>query len=159
MTVAGRSYETQAQSEVTRDSAELSDSTRVTSTGRPDKPDEEYAEEHVELAALGPLPATMLSPPSPVHTVTHVATSPPSVLPPAGPLPPDVDQPRRLEASASHLERFPAQNEILTDVYRYDYTEGFLRPYRSHRCRHCAAVVLNLDHHCRACLLPASSRG
>lgn len=45
------------------------------------------------------------------------------------------------------VERVPPRVPILTDEYRYDYRVGFLRPYRSHRCRHCAAVVLKQDHH------------
>lgn len=44
--------------------------------------------------------------------------------------------------------RVPPRVPILTEDYRYDAREGILRPYRSHRCRHCAAVVLRQDHHC-----------
>ncbi|GAA5842481.1 hypothetical protein JCM11251_007326 [Rhodosporidiobolus azoricus] len=46
------------------------------------------------------------------------------------------------------VERVPQKVPILTEQYRYDAREGRLRPYRSHRCRHCAAVVLKMDHHC-----------
>lgn len=46
------------------------------------------------------------------------------------------------------IERSPIQKSVLTENYRYDYREGFLRPYRSHRCRHSGAVVLRLDHFC-----------
>jgi palmitoyltransferase len=41
------------------------------------------------------------------------------------------------------VERMPARVPILTADYRWDAKEGILRPYRSHRCRHCAAVVLS----------------
>ena len=41
------------------------------------------------------------------------------------------------------VERIPPQVPILTDDYRYDSREGFIRPYRSHRCKHCAQVVLS----------------
>lgn len=41
------------------------------------------------------------------------------------------------------VERVPPQLPILSDDYRYDSREGFLRPYRSHRCKHCAQVVLS----------------
>lgn len=50
--------------------------------------------------------------------------------------------PRRL------VDRIPSQIPTLTEEYRYDAREGILRPYRSHRCRHCGTVVLNMDHHC-----------
>ncbi|GAA5911002.1 hypothetical protein JCM6882_006745 [Rhodosporidiobolus microsporus] len=46
------------------------------------------------------------------------------------------------------VERAPYKVPVLTDQYRYDTREGRLRPFRSHRCRHCAAVVLKMDHHC-----------
>ncbi|GAA6027283.1 hypothetical protein JCM8097_002556 [Rhodosporidiobolus ruineniae] len=45
-------------------------------------------------------------------------------------------------------ERVPQRVPVLTPQYRYDTREGLLRPFRSHRCRHCAAVVLKMDHHC-----------
>ncbi|KAI5476748.1 vacuole protein, palmitoyltransferase domain containing [Pseudohyphozyma bogoriensis] len=41
------------------------------------------------------------------------------------------------------VERIPTQVPVLTEDYRYDFKEGFVRPYRSHRCKHCASVVLN----------------
>lgn len=46
------------------------------------------------------------------------------------------------------IQRIPDHSIVLTEEYRYDSREGFLRPPRSHRCRHCAAVVLAYDHHC-----------
>ncbi|SCZ99567.1 BZ3500_MvSof-1268-A1-R1_Chr3-1g06106 [Microbotryum saponariae] len=46
------------------------------------------------------------------------------------------------------LERTPPTVPVLTEQYRYDSREGYLRPFRSHRCKHCAAVVLKMDHHC-----------
>ncbi|GAA6002439.1 hypothetical protein JCM10207_001119 [Rhodosporidiobolus poonsookiae] len=46
------------------------------------------------------------------------------------------------------VERVPQRVPLLTEQYRYDAREGILRPYRSHRCRHCAAVVMKMDHHC-----------
>ncbi|KAK4046783.1 hypothetical protein OIO90_006449 [Microbotryomycetes sp. JL221] len=46
------------------------------------------------------------------------------------------------------INRAPPMVPILTTDYRYDTREGLLRPYRSHRCKHCAAVVLKMDHHC-----------
>lgn len=44
------------------------------------------------------------------------------------------------------VERIPPVVPLLNDKYRYDAREGILRPYRSHRCRHCAAVVLSESH-------------
>lgn len=46
------------------------------------------------------------------------------------------------------IERQPVQRPVLTENYRYDSREGIVRPYRSHRCRHCATTVLRMDHHC-----------
>ncbi|GAA5971692.1 hypothetical protein JCM3765_006607 [Sporobolomyces pararoseus] len=46
------------------------------------------------------------------------------------------------------IERIPPVAPILKLQYRYDPREGIVRPYRSHRCRHCAAIVLKMDHHC-----------
>ncbi|GAA5857517.1 hypothetical protein JCM8547_009313 [Rhodosporidiobolus lusitaniae] len=46
------------------------------------------------------------------------------------------------------VERVPHKVPVLSEQYRYDTREGLLRPYRSHRCRHCAKVVLKMDHHC-----------
>ncbi|GAA5896861.1 hypothetical protein JCM5296_002575 [Sporobolomyces johnsonii] len=46
------------------------------------------------------------------------------------------------------VERIPNRVPVLTEQYRYDAREGIVRPFRSHRCRHCAAVVLKMDHHC-----------
>jgi palmitoyltransferase len=41
------------------------------------------------------------------------------------------------------VDRIPPDVPVLTEEYRYDSREGFLRPYRSHRCKHCAKVVLS----------------
>ncbi|SCV71227.1 BQ2448_2815 [Microbotryum intermedium] len=41
------------------------------------------------------------------------------------------------------FERTPPTAPVLTERYRYDSREGYLRPFRSHRCKHCAAVVLS----------------
>ncbi|KPV75488.1 uncharacterized protein RHOBADRAFT_53460 [Rhodotorula graminis WP1] len=57
--------------------------------------------------------------------------------------PDDYEPPKRLP-----VERIPRNAPVLTEQYRYDAREGLVRPYRSHRCRHCAAVVLKMDHHC-----------
>ncbi|GAA5821516.1 hypothetical protein JCM3770_001057 [Rhodotorula araucariae] len=57
--------------------------------------------------------------------------------------PDDYEPPRHLP-----VERIPRNAPVLTEQYRYDPREGIVRPYRSHRCRHCAAVVLKMDHHC-----------
>lgn len=46
------------------------------------------------------------------------------------------------------IEREPIRFPVLTDDYRYNSKEGILAPYRSHRCRHCQAIVLRMDHHC-----------
>ncbi|KAM0787748.1 hypothetical protein ACM66B_003805 [Microbotryomycetes sp. NB124-2] len=46
------------------------------------------------------------------------------------------------------LDRATPKVPVLTADYRYDTREGFLRPLRSHRCKHCATVVLKMDHHC-----------
>lgn len=46
------------------------------------------------------------------------------------------------------IERQPVQRPVLTQDYRYDSREGIVRPYRSHRCRHCATTILRMDHHC-----------
>ncbi|GAA5980757.1 hypothetical protein JCM5350_006377 [Sporobolomyces pararoseus] len=46
------------------------------------------------------------------------------------------------------IERIPPVAPILKLQYRYDPREGIIRPFRSHRCRHCAAIVLKMDHHC-----------
>lgn len=66
--------------------------------------------------------------------------------------------PRPQSRNSSHVDveqghddrpqRIPDQVAVLSEYYRYDRREGFMRPYRSHRCRHCAAVILNYDHHC-----------
>ena len=66
--------------------------------------------------------------------------------------------PRPISRNSSHpdieqsyddrIQRIPDRVPVLTDSYRYDRREGLMRPYRSHRCRHCAAVILNYDHHC-----------
>lgn len=41
------------------------------------------------------------------------------------------------------VDRIPPQVPVLTGDYRYNVNEGILRPYRSHKCRHCDAVVLS----------------
>ncbi|GAA5910015.1 hypothetical protein JCM8208_006413 [Rhodotorula glutinis] len=92
------------------------------------------------LRAPSPAPPTSSpdgAPPRPSHS-----SGAPSYL--AFPEPPDdYEPPKRLP-----VERIPRNAPVLTDQYRYDAREGILRPYRSHRCRHCAAVVLKMDHHC-----------
>ncbi|GAA5870727.1 hypothetical protein JCM3774_001735 [Rhodotorula dairenensis] len=57
--------------------------------------------------------------------------------------PPELEPPKPLA-----VERIPRSVPVLTEQYRYDPREGIVRPYRSHRCKHCAKVVLKMDHHC-----------
>ncbi|GAA5846081.1 hypothetical protein JCM9279_004779 [Rhodotorula babjevae] len=86
------------------------------------------------------------APPSPSPDATAPRPSRSSGAPSylAFPEPPDdYEPPKRLP-----VERIPRNAPILTEQYRYDAREGILRPYRSHRCRHCAAAVLKMDHHC-----------
>ncbi|ORY92807.1 DHHC palmitoyltransferase-domain-containing protein [Leucosporidium creatinivorum] len=61
------------------------------------------------------------------------------------PQPPDDYEPVK---PRTLVDRVPPRVPVLTEDYRYDSREGFLRPYRSHRCKHCATVVLKMDHHC-----------
>ncbi|GAA5823556.1 hypothetical protein JCM10212_003181 [Sporobolomyces blumeae] len=93
-----------------------------------------------------PTPAPFPGPSRPVRPSESTGLSssarPPSFL--HFPDPPESYEPReRLK-----VERVPPVVFTLTDRYRYDWKEGFLRPDRSHRCRHCAEVVLKMDHHC-----------
>ncbi|BGP24522.1 vacuole protein, palmitoyltransferase domain containing [Rhodotorula toruloides] len=73
---------------------------------------------------------------------TSQSSAAPSYLHFAEP-PEDWEPPKRLA-----VERVPNSAPVLTEQYRYDPRERIVRPYRSHRCRHCAAVVLKMDHHC-----------
>ncbi|BGP56213.1 hypothetical protein JCM8202_002104 [Rhodotorula sphaerocarpa] len=57
--------------------------------------------------------------------------------------PPELEPPKPLA-----VERIPRSAPVLTEQYRYDPRERIVRPYRSHRCKHCAKVVLKMDHHC-----------
>ncbi|GAA5981665.1 hypothetical protein JCM10908_004558 [Rhodotorula pacifica] len=57
--------------------------------------------------------------------------------------PPELEPPRPLA-----VERIPRNLPVLTEQYRYDPRERIVRPFRSHRCKHCAKVVLKMDHHC-----------
>lgn len=42
------------------------------------------------------------------------------------------------------IDRIPPNNTpVLKDDWRYDVREGILRPYRSHRCKHCDRIVLS----------------
>ncbi|GAA5884617.1 hypothetical protein JCM16303_003684 [Sporobolomyces ruberrimus] len=50
--------------------------------------------------------------------------------------------------SSLKVERIPPIVPVLKIQYRWDPRERLVRPYRSHRCRHCAAIVLRMDHHC-----------
>ncbi|GAA6021109.1 hypothetical protein JCM11491_004419 [Sporobolomyces phaffii] len=108
--------------------------------------------------------AVIASPPPPppsnapaLPTPIHLASSTDPVRN-AGPTPPrpsnssflhfpeppeDYEPPERLK-----IERIPPVAPVLKLQYRYDPREGIVRPYRSHRCRHCAAIVLRMDHHC-----------
>lgn len=52
--------------------------------------------------------------------------------------PPELEPPKPLA-----VERIPRSLPILTEQYRYDPRERIVRPYRSHRCKHCAKVVLS----------------
>lgn len=52
--------------------------------------------------------------------------------------PEDYEPPQRLK-----VERIPPVAPVLKLQYRYDPREEIVRPYRSHRCRHCAAIVLS----------------
>ncbi|GAA5928604.1 DHHC family palmitoyltransferase [Sporobolomyces koalae] len=103
-------------------------------------------------------PASRVAVPPPVHVGSRLKQARPFDLghEPAGspggstrsflhfPEPPeDYEPPERLK-----VERVPPIAPVLKLQYRYDPKEGILRPYRSHRCRHCAAVVLKMDHHC-----------
>lgn len=79
-------------------------------------------------------PAATASDPPPRPSRSSAA---PSYL--AFPDPPDdYEPPKRLP-----VERIPRNAPVLTEQYRYNAREGIVRPYRSHRCRHCAAVVLS----------------
>lgn len=71
------------------------------------------------------------------HPRTSESSAAPSYLHFAEP-PEDWEPPKRLA-----VERVPNSAPVLTEQYRYDPREGIVRPYRSHRCRHCAAVVLS----------------
>uniref|UniRef100_A0A0K3CNN8 Palmitoyltransferase DHHC domain-containing protein n=1 Tax=Rhodotorula toruloides TaxID=5286 RepID=A0A0K3CNN8_RHOTO len=73
---------------------------------------------------------------------TSQSSAAPSYLHFAEP-PEDWEPPKRLA-----VERVPNSAPVLTEQYRYDPREGIVRPYRSRRCRHCAAIVLKMDHHC-----------
>lgn len=68
---------------------------------------------------------------------TSQSSAAPSYLHFAEP-PEDWEPPKRLA-----VERVPNSAPVLTEQYRYDPREGIVRPYRSHRCRHCAAIVLS----------------
>lgn len=52
--------------------------------------------------------------------------------------PPELEPPKPLA-----VERIPRSAPVLTEQYRYDPRERIVRPYRSHRCKHCAKVVLS----------------
>ncbi|KAM0755954.1 zf-DHHC-domain-containing protein [Meredithblackwellia eburnea MCA 4105] len=93
--------------------------------------------------------------PTPNHISTIRLPSPPP--PPHKPLTPSIHSFLHFPPPPSDyvirptpllVERVPAKIPVLTQEYRYDNREGFLRPFRSHRCRHCGTVVLKMDHHC-----------
>ena len=86
------------------------------------------------------------------------STAPPSTTPTFPPSAHLIPDPRPSNSSFLHfpdppesyepperlkVERIPPVVPVLNEKYRYDAREGILRPYRSHRCRHCAAVVLS----------------
>ncbi|GJN89238.1 hypothetical protein Rhopal_002217-T1 [Rhodotorula paludigena] len=75
-------------------------------------------------------------PPTDLRRRASQSSAAPSYLHFAEP-PDDYEPPKRLA-----VERIPRNAPVLTEQYRYDPREGIVRPYRSHRCRHCAAVVL-----------------
>lgn len=82
-------------------------------------------------------PASTSPPPDDALPRPSSSSGAPSYL--AFPEPPDdYEPPKRLP-----VERIPRNAPVLTEQYRYDAREGIVRPYRSHRCRHCAAVVLS----------------
>ncbi|GAA5911552.1 uncharacterized protein JCM6883_005791 [Sporobolomyces salmoneus] len=97
------------------------------------------------------LPSTTIpSVPVPAHLSKPAPTlSPQSSRPSSSsflhfPEPPEDYEP----ASRLKVERIPPFTPVLKLQYRYDPREGIVRPFRSHRCRHCAAIVLKMDHHC-----------
>ncbi|GAA5958926.1 hypothetical protein JCM8115_000692 [Rhodotorula mucilaginosa] len=81
-------------------------------------------------------------PPPPRRSASPAARSRQSYLDFPDP-PPELEPPKPLA-----VERIPRSLPILTEQYRYDPRERIVRPYRSHRCKHCAKVVLKMDHHC-----------
>ena len=76
-------------------------------------------------------------PPRPRRSASPAARSRQSYLDFPDP-PPELEPPKPLA-----VERIPRSLPILTEQYRYDPRERIVRPYRSHRCKHCAKVVLS----------------
>ncbi|GAA5977559.1 hypothetical protein JCM11641_006864 [Rhodosporidiobolus odoratus] len=101
---------------------------------------------HLLNSASSPHDKLSTSPPASDAHVTTIRPSRDSAAPSYLNFPEpneDYELPKRMK-----VERIPQKVPILTEQYRYDTREGLLRPFRSHRCRHCAAVVLKMDHHC-----------
>jgi palmitoyltransferase len=99
-----------------------------------------------------PSTTTPLSVPPPAHLAKPLPSSsfsPPTSLPPVPPRTSDTsflhfpEPPEDYEPVERLIERIPPIAPVLKLQYRYDPREGILRPYRSHRCRHCAAIVLS----------------